>query len=92
MQRREIKIFLILWYKYLFISNNLFKFVVQKQNNMATIILNNQNSKPVKVSSVDELNKFVEFAGGEECVLINTPFGWMSLLEFTQSNDLNEMF
>ena len=59
---------------------------------MATIILNNQVSKSVKVSSIEELNKFIDLAGGQESILIDTPFGWMSLIEFTQSNNLTEIF
>lgn len=37
-QLKSLKLFLKLWYKYLFISKLLFKFVVQKQNDMIAII------------------------------------------------------
>lgn len=36
-----------MWYKYLFISKLLFKFVVQKQNNMQTIIFKNEKKAKV---------------------------------------------
>ena len=62
---------------------------------MRTIATNlTDDSTNVEVNSIEELMRFVKFAGGEDEVWIYIKgFGeWQTVSEFSQSNDLNILF